>query len=90
MGENMPTKSEVIRSILAKQPGATPKAILAALKRKGIKASAALVNKLKYSKPQRRVSLAAIQQAKQFSAKMRGLDNARAALAAYGRLADAK
>jgi hypothetical protein len=60
------------------------------LKRKGIKASAALVNKLKYTTPQRKVTLAQIQAAKAFSKRMRGLDNARAALTAYSRLADAK
>lgn len=54
MGAIMPTQSEAIRSVLAKQPDATPTTILATLKR------------------------------------MRGLDNAKAALAAYARLADAK
>lgn len=69
---------------------ATPTDILAALKRKGIKASLALVNSIKYKNPTRTVSLAQIQAAKAFSAKMRGLDNARAALNAYGRLSDSK
>ncbi|MEX0677102.1 MAG: hypothetical protein WD063_08510 [Pirellulales bacterium] len=86
----MPTKSDSIRAILAKQPDATPKTILAALKKRGIKASAALIAAIKYKAPKRTVSLAQIQAAKAFSAKMRGLDAARAALAAYGRLTDAK
>jgi hypothetical protein len=86
----MPTKSEAIRAILAKQPDASPKAILAALKKRGIKASVALVNAIKYRNPKRTVSLAQIQAAKAFSTRMRGLDNAKAALAAYARLADAK
>lgn len=90
MGEIMPTKSEAIRAILAKTPDASPKAILAALKKRGIKASAALVNAIKYRNPKRTVSLAQIQAAKAFSAKMRGLDNARVALAAYARLSDSK
>ena len=83
-------KSDSIRAMLKKDPDAPPKAILAALKRKGIKASLALIHAIKYRSPRRTVSLAQIQQAKQFSQRMRGLDNARAALAAYGRLADSK
>ena len=83
-------KSEAIRVILNKQPKAKPHEILATLKRKGIEASMALVNAVKYAKPQRTVSLAQIQAAKTFSKNMRGLDAAKAALAAYGRLSDSK
>jgi hypothetical protein len=87
----MATKTDSIKAILAKQPTAGPKAILAALKRKGIKnISMALIHAVKYAKPQRRVTLAQIQAAKAYSAKVRGLDNAKAALAAYSRLADSK
>jgi hypothetical protein len=91
MGAIMATKTDSIKAILAKQPTAGPKAILAALKRKGIKnISMALIHAVKYAKPQRRVTLAQIQAAKAYSAKVRGLDNAKAALAAYSRLADSK
>ena len=83
-------KSEAIRQIMAKQPKAKPREILMALAKRKIKASLALVNAVKYAKPQRTVSLAQIQLAKAYSAKVRGLDQAKAALAAYGRLSDSK
>jgi hypothetical protein len=83
-------KSDSIRAILAKRPDAPPKAILATLKKRGIKVSLPLIHAVKYANPKRRVTLAQIQAAKAYSAKVRGLDNARAALNAYGRLADSR
>lgn len=88
-GERM-TKSDEIRKEMARHPAAGPKAILMALKKRGIKASLALVNAVKYKNPQRRVTMASIMAAKAYSAKVRGLDNAKAALAAYSRLADSR
>jgi hypothetical protein len=44
------SKSDVIRDILKQQPTATVKEIQAALKERGVKASNALVNKIKYGR----------------------------------------
>jgi len=44
------SKSDAIRAILKKQPGATLQAVQEALKKEGVKASNALVNKIKYGR----------------------------------------
>jgi hypothetical protein len=47
-------KSDAIRELLAKQPNSTPKEIGAALAKNGVKASMALVNKIKYGRKVKR------------------------------------
>src|ERR1700726_4463948 len=46
----VPTKSDAIRDVLKERPKATVKEIQAALKKRGVKASDALVNKIKYGR----------------------------------------
>jgi arginine repressor len=45
-----PRKSDVIREILKSQPKATVKEVRAALQERGVKASDALINKIKYAR----------------------------------------
>jgi hypothetical protein len=46
------SKSSAIRDVLKRRPGATTKEVQAALKERGVKASDALVNKIKYGRKQ--------------------------------------
>ena len=49
-GTKTATKSDAIREVMKKQPNATAKEIKAALHSQGVKASDALINKLKYGR----------------------------------------
>ena len=95
-------RSQTIRDILAKDPAAMPKAIQAALAKRGIKVSASLVNAVKYgkSKPGKRgrkagsrpklatgeTSFDALLGAKELADKLGGVRRAQQALDMLGRL----
>jgi hypothetical protein len=96
------SKSDAIREVLAKQPGATVNEIAAALKSRRVKASVALISKIKYGqKPAKRggkrgrptangsmhtVSLEHLLAAKHLAEKLGGVEAAREALASFAKL----
>ena len=91
-------KSQIIRDYVAKNPGAKPKEILAAVESQGVKVSQALVNNVLYRKssgkatrgkrgrPKKGTQFDALLQAKELADKMGGIEEAKKALDVLSKL----
>ena len=93
-------RSQEIRDYLAKDPNAGPKAIVAGLKKKGIKVTEGLASAVKYKQPAKKkkkrgrkpqaaadkISVSALVSAKKMADTLGGIEEAKAALDAVAKL----